>query len=83
MTCVVLGSVGREFVQIQVFGGNLLSYHVNAPKRDLPDGPLYAMRPNHLGWILFIIVPGALLPALLIRGFGIRQSHAVLEQVST
>jgi MFS family permease len=46
-------------------------------------GPLYVMGPNHLGWILFIIVPGALLPALLIRGFGIRQSHAVLEQVST
>jgi MFS family permease len=46
-------------------------------------GPLYVMGPNHLGWILFIILPGALLPALLIRGFGIRQSHAVLEQVST
>jgi MFS family permease len=46
-------------------------------------GPLYVTGPNHLGWILFIIVPGALLPALLIRVFGIRQSHAVLEQVST
>jgi MFS family permease len=46
-------------------------------------GPLYVMGPNHLGWILWIVVPGALLPALLIRFMGIRQSGAVLEQVST
>jgi MFS family permease len=46
-------------------------------------GPLYALGPNHLGWILWIIGPGALLPAMLIRGYGIRQSRAVLEQVST
>jgi MFS family permease len=46
-------------------------------------GPLYQIGPNHLGWLLFVIVPGALLPAFLIRGFGIRQSRAVLEQVST
>jgi putative MFS transporter len=45
-------------------------------------GPLYLLGPNHLGWILWIVVPGALLPALLIRGLGIKQSHAVLEQVS-
>ena len=46
-------------------------------------GPLYAFGPNHLGWILWIVVPGALLPAVLIRTLGIRQSSAVLEQVST
>jgi MFS family permease len=46
-------------------------------------GPLYALGPNHLGWILWIVIPGALLPALLIRMQGIRQSAAVLEQVST
>jgi hypothetical protein len=46
-------------------------------------GPLYVLGPNHLGWIVWIVVPGSLLPGLLIRGFGIRQSHAVLEQVST
>ena len=46
-------------------------------------GPLYALGPNHLGWILWIVVPGALLPAVLIRMQGIRQSNAVLEQVST
>ena len=46
-------------------------------------GPLYQIGPNHLGWLLFVTIPGALLPAFLIRGFGIRQSRAVLEQVST
>lgn len=45
-------------------------------------GPLYALGPNHLGWVLWIIIPGALVPALLIRSLGIRQSHAVLEQLS-
>ena len=46
-------------------------------------GPLWQFGPDHLGWLLWIVIPGALLPALLIRGFGIRQSRAVLEQVST
>lgn len=46
-------------------------------------GPLYGWGPDHLGWVLWIVVPGALVPALLIRGFGIRQQRAVLEQVST
>ncbi|WP_428489824.1 MFS transporter [Rhodopila sp.] len=46
-------------------------------------GPLYALGPNHLGWILWIIIPGALLPAALIKFGGIRQAQAVLEQIST
>ena len=46
-------------------------------------GPLYQLGPDHLGWILWIVVPGSLVPALLIRFFGIRQAKAVLEQVST
>ena len=46
-------------------------------------GPLYALGPDHLGWILWIVVPGALLPAALIWFGGIRQSRAVLEQIST
>jgi putative MFS transporter len=46
-------------------------------------GSLYVLGPNHLGWILWIVLPGALVPALLIRGYGINQSRAVLEQVST
>jgi MFS family permease len=46
-------------------------------------GPLYAWGPNHLGWFLWLLLPGSLLPAFLIKTFGIRQSGAVLEQVST
>jgi MFS family permease len=46
-------------------------------------GPLYMFGPDHLGWVLWIVLPGSLLPALLIWGFGIRQARAVLEQVST
>jgi MFS family permease len=46
-------------------------------------GPLYVLGPNHLGWILWILIPGALLPAMLIRAFGIKQAGVVLEQVST
>jgi putative MFS transporter len=46
-------------------------------------GPVYAFGPDHLGWILWIIIPGALLPAALIRFGGIRQARAVLEQIST
>lgn len=46
-------------------------------------GLLYGLGPNHPGWFLFIILPGALLPGLLIRAFGIKQAGAVLEQVST
>jgi hypothetical protein len=46
-------------------------------------GPLYVLGPNHFGWIFWIVVPGAFLPALLIRSLGIRQARAVLEQVST
>ena len=46
-------------------------------------GPLYSWGPDHLGWVLWIVIPGALVPALLIRSFGIRQQRAVLEQLST
>ncbi|ETR78985.1 hypothetical protein X566_05470 [Afipia sp. P52-10] len=45
-------------------------------------GPLYQLGPNHLGWILFIVIPGALLPAILIKSFGINQSERVLEEVA-
>jgi MFS family permease len=46
-------------------------------------GPLYAWGPNHLGWFLWVIIAGALVPATVIRTFGVKQSRAVLEQVST
>jgi len=44
---------------------------------------LYLMGPNHLGWILFMVLPGALISSLLIRVWGIRQRSAILEQVET
>jgi MFS family permease len=47
------------------------------------SGVLFLTGPNHLGWFLFMIVPGALIPSLLIRFWGVRQRRAVLEQVST
>jgi MFS family permease len=46
-------------------------------------GPLYTLGPNHLGWFLWAIIPGALVPAIVIRTFGIKQSRTTLEQVST
>ena len=46
-------------------------------------GPLYAWGPNHLGWFLWLLIPGSLVPAFLIRSLGINQSRVALEQVST
>jgi MFS family permease len=46
-------------------------------------GPLYAWGPNHLGWFLWLLIPGSLIPAIVIRTFGVKQSRVVLEQVST
>lgn len=46
-------------------------------------GTLYATGANHLAWFLFILIPGALLPSLLIWSRGMDQSSVVLEQVST
>jgi MFS family permease len=46
-------------------------------------GPLYGWGPNHLGWFLWLLIPGSLIPAIVIRTFGIKQSRTVLEQVST
>jgi MFS family permease len=46
-------------------------------------GPLYAWGPNHLGWFLWLLIPGCLVPAFIIKTFGVRQSGTVLEQVST
>ena len=46
-------------------------------------GPLYAWGPNHLGWFVWLLIPGSLIPAIVIRTFGVKQSRVVLEQVST
>jgi MFS family permease len=45
-------------------------------------GPLYAYGPNHLSWFLWLLIPGSLVPAIVIRTFGIKQAGVVLEHVS-
>jgi hypothetical protein len=98
-TCVVIGRICTTLVLFNLYNYTAVSFptrirsvafawtdglgHLGAWAGVTLLGPLYQLGPNHLGWLLFITIPGALLPALLIRGFGIRQSHAVLEQVST
>jgi hypothetical protein len=98
-TCVVIGRICTTLVLFNLYNYTAVSFptrirsvafawtdglgHMGAWAGVTLLGPLYQFGPNHLGWLLFITIPGALLPALLIRGFGIRQSHAVLEQVST
>ncbi len=47
------------------------------------SGVLFLQGPNNLGWFLFLIIPGALIPSGLIRFWGIKQRRAILEQVST
>ncbi|MBN8906579.1 MAG: MFS transporter [Rhodospirillales bacterium] len=38
---------------------------------------------GHAGWFAYVMVPGALIPGLIIAWFGINQRRAVLEQIST
>ncbi|MBE3556019.1 MAG: MFS transporter [Firmicutes bacterium] len=38
---------------------------------------------GHIGWLLWIALPGALLPGLLLGFAGIRQRNAILEEIST
>jgi putative MFS transporter len=57
--------------------------HIGAWLGAVLAGELFVVGPDHLGWILMIIIPGALLPALLIFFFGLNQRGAVLEQLST
>ncbi len=45
-------------------------------------GNLYGAGPNHLGWFVFVAIAGALAPAALIFGWGIRQSSMALEHVA-
>jgi len=37
---------------------------------------------GHLGWFVYVTMPGALIPALLIAIWGINQRRAILEQIS-
>ena len=98
-TCVVIGRICTTLFLFNLYNYTAVSFptrirsvafawtdglgHLGAWAGVTLMGPLYGIGPNHLGWLLFITIPGALLPALLIRVYGIRQSRAVLEQVST
>ncbi len=98
-TCVVIGRICTTLFLFNLYNYTAVSFptrirsvafawtdglgHLGAWAGVTLTGPLYQIGPNHLGWLLFIVIPGALLPAFLIRGFGIKQSRAVLEQVST
>jgi MFS family permease len=37
---------------------------------------------GYIGWFLFITIPGALLPAILVASLGINQRRAILEHIS-
>jgi MFS family permease len=56
--------------------------HLGAWGGSILAGTFYAIGPDHLGWFILIAVPGAIIPALLLRGFGLRQRQAVLEKLS-
>jgi MFS family permease len=97
--CVVIGRICTTLFLFNLYNYTAVSFptrirsvafawtdglgHLGAWAGVTLTGPLYQIGPNHLGWLLFVILPGALLPAFLIKGFGIKQSRAVLEQVST
>lgn len=38
-------------------------------------GPMYLIGHEHLGWILWILVPGSLPLAILVRGLGVRHAR--------
>jgi MFS family permease len=56
--------------------------HLGAWLGPVLAGHLYGATSYHVWWIVLIIVPGALLPALVLRGYGVRQRRAILEQLS-
>jgi MFS family permease len=58
--------------------------HLGAIFGPLVAGALFAVTANggHYGWFLYVTIPGALIPALLIARRGINQRLAILEQIS-
>lgn len=59
--------------------------HLGSVFAPLIAGALFAATASlgHVGWYLYITIPGALLPAALIGWRGINQRRAILEQIST
>ncbi|MGH7044339.1 MAG: MFS transporter [Acetobacteraceae bacterium] len=58
--------------------------HLGAIFGPLVAGALFAATAasGHVGWFLYITIPGALIPAVLVAWFGIDQRRAILEQIS-
>jgi putative MFS transporter len=97
--CYIVGRVGTSLFLFNLYNYTAVAYptrvrsmafaftdglgHLGAWGGLTLLGPLYVAGPNHLGWIAWIVIPGALVPAILIKTMGMRQSRAVLEQVST
>jgi MFS family permease len=46
-------------------------------------GHLYSVGHNHLGWFIMVTIFGAMLPSIMLRVWGLRQSDAILEELST
>jgi putative MFS transporter len=55
--------------------------HIGAWGGVIISGAIFTIS-SPLGWIILITIPGALLPALLIQVFGLKQRRAVLEKLS-
>lgn len=59
--------------------------HIGAVYGPIVAGALYAATASvgFVGWFAYITIAGALIPALLLAYFGIDQSRAILEKIST
>ncbi len=57
--------------------------HLGAWLGPVVAGHLYGATADHVWWVALITVPGALIPALLLRELGVRQRRAILEELST
>ncbi len=58
--------------------------HLGAVFGPIVAGALFAATAasGFYGWFFYIIIPGALIPALLVAWFGIDQRRAILEEIS-
>jgi putative MFS transporter len=59
--------------------------HLGAVFGPIVAGALFAATEHvgFAGWYAYIMIPGALIPALLVAWFGINQRRAILEQISS
>ncbi|MCL6442281.1 MAG: MFS transporter [Alicyclobacillus sp.] len=59
--------------------------HVGAVFGPIISGALYeaTASANHIGWFLWFVVPGSIIPSILIYRFGLNQRNVVLEEVAS